>query len=123
MHTPQDGTPGPGSDGRGEPPMGVQGCLVLGMALLAIHLLPLGLMGVFAALRLAALGPEPWWSLLLLAWAFTPVLCGLLLFRAAFRLGRPGVDASASLVMAAAAAFVGLAWVAVTVALMLGVGR
>jgi hypothetical protein len=61
------------------------------------------------------------YGLLLVAWAVTPAGCGILLLRGADRLARrPPGESAVFLVVAAAAAFVGLAWVAVTTALLLG---
>jgi hypothetical protein len=122
MHPPQDGTQGhdPGSEDR--PLQGAWGCLQVGLSLLGASFLPLGLASLFAALAIPGAGLGPWWCLLLPAWALTPLLCSLLLVQAAHRLDNPGAEASTALVVAAAAVFVGLAWLAMTVAILTGGG-
>jgi hypothetical protein len=99
--------------------------VVLGVALLVLGTPALGLA--------CCLGFETFWhrwerllscfALVYAAWAVTPVVAGVLVLRAARRLTRPSGESATSLVVAAASAIVGLAWVAVTVALMLGGGR
>jgi hypothetical protein len=118
MHAPQDGTQGsdPGREDR--PLRGAWGCLQVGLLLLAALCLQVGLASLLAALAIPGAGLGPWRCVLLPAWALTPLLCSLLLFQAAHRLEKPGAEASNALVVAAAAVFVGLAWVAVTAALV-----
>jgi hypothetical protein len=59
-------------------------------------------------------------ALLLLAWGVTPIVSGLLLLKGAERLERPGGESGTFLIVVAASTFVGLAWIAVTAALLLG---
>ena len=120
MHAPPDGTRSP--DPGGGPPSGPWGCLKLGLFGLGTLFLSLGLPSLLAALAIPGAGLGPWGCLLLPAWALTPLLCSLLLIQAAYGLEKPRGELSTSLVVAAAAAFVGLVWVIVTAVLLFGGG-
>jgi hypothetical protein len=57
--------------------------------------------------------------LLLFGWAVIPILSGFLLLRASRQLVSPARGSGTFLVVAAASAFIGLAWAAITAALLL----
>jgi hypothetical protein len=120
----QGAAPGRAPGGLPRPAIGWRALRVC-LTLLALALYLLGALGLLRAcldleIGLTRLGLG--WLLLFVVWAVAPFASAVLLFRAANRLREPGAEASASLVVAAAAAFVGLAWVGVTVALLLGGG-
>jgi hypothetical protein len=114
--------PDPGRDG--EPPRGGWGHLQLALRAFgaALSLLGWGALA-YGSLALGSPEAEAWSSLFLLAWGAAPIALGLLLIPAARSLRKPGAEAGAWLVVAAVAALAGLAWVAATVALLLGRGR
>jgi hypothetical protein len=120
VYPPLGGTPGPVTAGSPQPPGGVWRHLRGWLTALGLTLnLLLGCLGLHGFTAATA---GSWWQLLLLAWVLVPLVSGLLSLEAAHGLKKPGGEASTSLVVAAAAAFVGLAWVGVTVALLLGGG-
>jgi hypothetical protein len=97
------------------------------MTLLGVVFLVLGGPGFSLVCCAAVFGPTSWSELqtqfqvpvlLFVAWGVTPVVSGLLLLSAAQRLTRPRGEAAGYLVLAAGSAFVGLAWLAVTAALL-----
>jgi hypothetical protein len=123
LHPPPDDTLGPDPGGERDPPGDSWGHLRGWLTFLAFVFLLLGTGGVLSCcllgLMVFSLGAEPGWHLLALAWAVTPFVASVLLLRAADSLKRPWAESGASLVVAAAAAFVGLTWVAVTAAFLL----
>jgi hypothetical protein len=100
------------------------------MAFLGAIFLGLGSVGMAGICCSAGMGwllmpqqaPGPFQVLAVLGMYGIPLTAGILLIRAMWRIGQPEQDAGISLVVAAAAAFVGLAWIAVTAAVLLGGG-
>jgi hypothetical protein len=126
MHAPQDGTQEPDPTREDRPLRDGWRHLQVGLTVLgfALHLLGslIILLGCLGLPSFSVAGAGYWGQWLLLAWAATPFASGLLVLEAADRLKRPGAEASTALVVAAAAAFVGFAWVAMPVAILTGGG-
>jgi hypothetical protein len=133
MDAPQDGTQGPDPGREDGLPKGDCRQLRRWLIVLGVHFMLLG--GMSLSLTCCAGGIVLWFwdvkwfvpspdemaahGLLFLGWAVTPVVSGALLLRGADRLAkRPGGESATFLVAVVAAAFVGLAWVAVTAALV-----
>src|SRR4051812_45532815 len=129
-----DQPPGPDPGGGGGPPrddwrylrgwMAVVGVvfMLFGGVSLSFTCCVAGIVWWFWDIRFLAGLPDGTglYGLLLVTWAVTPTVCGILLLRGADRLWkRPTGESATVLVVGAAAAFVGLAWVGVTVAILL----
>jgi hypothetical protein len=127
MHAPQDDTPGPDPASGPGSLKGAWRSLLVGLGVAGALLLALGTVGLLAVcLSLPSSGfrggGEDWLWLVAVGWSACPIVAGLLLLLAVHHVARAGAEAGAWLIAAAAGVLLALAWLGVTVAVLLGGG-